>query len=141
MEVFNKSTAYHNHFIYHNLKDSVFVKCRLDGSSVQCRCSDISLGGIGIVCDEFFPIGANLEIEIDFSLLAEEIFSNNTRIKAKVIGNYDMGSEKLNGMALQLDRESFYELRKVNNHLTSKLSSDEIFAILEESGIRKNDML
>ena len=49
MEEFNKSTAYHNHFIYHNLEYDVAVRCKHNGIDIEGKCIDISLGGIGIV--------------------------------------------------------------------------------------------
>lgn len=141
MEEFNKSIAYHNHFIYHNLEDDILVRCKQDGYEIEGRCIDISLGGIGIVCDEFLPLGETLEVEINLNLLAEGNFSENTSLKVKVVGNFDMGNEKLNGMELQLTRDSFRQLREANNYLTKKMSSDEIFAILQESGVHENDTL
>ncbi len=99
------------------------------------------MGGIGIVCDEFIPIGTKLVIEIDLSRLAKGNLSESALLNAKVVGNYDMGYEKLNGMEFQLTRDSYHQLREANNYLTSKMSSEEIYAILEESGVSKDDVL
>ena len=137
MNHMKKSVLYHNFFIYHNLTDPVSVTVRYDDEDLTAQCIDISLGGIGIVMGEFIPVGTLVEITINLNDIVFDNFPETTTLIAEVVFHHEYESGKLNGMHLQLTKGSFQKLRRVNNHLTNKLSSDDIYAILEESGVEK----
>ncbi len=130
---------YHNKFIYYTVPEDVIVTCKLigkDNGMINGKCIDISLGGVGVVCDDHVPEDEEFMLEIDLDRLTDGHFAKPCTFKTKVISHHNFKSELLIGLGFHISRESFYELRQVNNYLTSKISIEEIYYIINQAGVK-----
>ncbi len=135
---------YHNKFIYYTVPEDSIIACTLidnDSNKINGKCIDISLGGVGVVCDEYIPEGEELMIEIDLNRLTDGHFTKPCAFKTKVINHHDVKPEPFTALSFHLSRESLYDLRQVNNYLTSKIPLKEIYDILDQAGVTMDDLL